>query len=701
MENEIQNIKNLLTEAKEESKESKEHEREEIYKKAMDVLSRGDKILNQQQHQSIGMTVRQMFYELEMAWLAISTRKKTDNAISDYYIPMAYEKMLSFMRRVNATLFEGGDWWDFMDADEDAEPTPIQVFKRKKIFGKHLDKSQIVASIKQSNEYGLRMGTIIQETVPCDDEEVYMYKSIGTDGVLKDKTKAVASKLIKSRYIDIMDLYITDPYCEDLDTQEFGVLKEFTYGQLKRLEKKGVYENVDEIKNNSYTNPFRLSDSFRSLRRELLKFDDSNTNTTDGKVKGYGEASKYVIADVWYRKPEVVTLFDYNPETGKDEETSKEIDCWWVVSICGNAVLRERRALDLYGINKHPYRVWKFEYRRGEFYGWGMLHRLLKTQWLQNQIFNLGIDGVIKKLNGNFFVSSRIKGDIDAQIKGGMKSGAMIAVPQVTGLGLRDVILPIEYPDPTNLFLTASDYLDNVYSKTTKSTAAMAGQPTHSQLDRTAAAYQQAAGESNTDIKDVVYSLQENLIQPIIVQCYMIVSRTMWKKILVDRKYDNETQKFMALWGKPEDMYGLPEINVYGGSMYMEKQKQTQELMETLNFIQANAKFGENVNYEAMLQKFLDLKGIDIDVIRQKSPVEIIQGMVQQGIPVAELKQMVDQFAAIEQQQIEEAQAGQQIQAQQQFIHQVNVDKSFRNAQAEAAKTQLLDNIIQEKKIEE
>jgi hypothetical protein len=645
------------------------------------------------------MTMRTFFYELQMAWLAISTRAKSDTAISDYYLPVTYEKIAKLARRVNQALYEGGDWYDFMDADEDAEPNEIEIFRRKKILDTHLKKSGVLGALKESTTYGLAMGMVIQETVPCAEIETYRYTAKEGEAIM-ERTKIVPTKLISTKYIDLMDLYITDPYCESLD-QDFGVLKEYRWSELKSLEKKGYFSNVDDIKGNNYQNPFNLKDSYRSIRKNLLKFDDGiGSGNASGNIKGYGDASKYVVADIWYKNPEQIVVQEQDVATGRMIDVIETIDCWYVASICGNAILRERKAIDLFGINYHPYRIWKDEYVDGFFYGYGRVARLVKTQWVQNQIFNLGIDGIIKKLNGNFFVSSKVKEAIDAQIKGGMKSGGMIAVPTPTNMGVRDTIYPIEYPDPSNLFIGISQYLDNMFGNTLGSTNASNGLPTRSQLDRTASAYQTAVSESLPDIKDIVYSIQERFVSKIIIQSFLIVSRTMWKKVLVGKYYDAESDKFIQVWGRPENMYGLPDIDVYGGSLYIDRQKQVQDLLEVLNIVQANAKFGERVEYEKIMQKIFDLKRIDMNIIRPRSPQEMLQDMVGQGVPIEEIQQMVNDLATAKQEEMENMEYGKQIDAKQQFIHGVNTEQSFRAAQQEQAKMQELDAMIEQQEQE-
>jgi hypothetical protein len=667
-------------------------QQEKLYEKAISVLERGDKILNEMMHPNIGMTMRTLFYELSMAWLAISTRKKSDFAISDYYMPVAYEKIIKLGSRVNHALYEGGDWYDFMDADENAAPNEIEIFKRKKILDTHLKKSSVLSALKETTYYGLAMGMTVQETVPCNDEKTYRYSAKEGQATM-ERTKTIPTKLISSKNVDLMDLYITDPYCETLD-QDFGILKEYTWGKLKKLETNGYFSDVSAIKDNNYQNPFNLKDSYRSIRKNLLKFDDNQKQ--QGGIVGYGESTKYVVADIWYKQPEEIIVHEEDIETGQPIAVKESIDCWYVVSICGNAILRHKKALDLFGVNEPPYTIWKDEYLEGFFYGYGRMARLVKTQWVQNQIFNLGIDGIIKKLNGNFFVSSKVKEAIDAQIKGGMKSGAMIAVPTPTGMGVRETIYPIEYPDPSNLFLGASDFLNNVFSNVTRSSNVMSGQPTHSQLDRTATAYQTAVGESSADIKDIVYSMQEKLVADVITKCFMIVSRTMWKKILVGKYYSAEEQKFIQVWGRPEDMYGLPDIDVYGGSLYLDRQKQIQDLLEILNIIQANAKFGERVKYEEIMQKIIELKRISMDVIRTQSPQEMLMEIINTGVPVEQLQEMINELAFVKQEEINQQEAGKQQQAKQQFIHGVNTEMSFRKAQANDQKIQMLDALVAE-----
>jgi hypothetical protein len=537
---------------------------------------------------------------------------------------------------------------------------------------------------------------LIQETTPCSEKEYFKYKTF-QDGYLVERIKNKEKKLIDSKYIDLLDLYISDPYCETLD-QDLGILKEYTWAELKALEANGYFSDVDKIKNNNYENPFNLNDSYRSLRRNLLKFDDNRGS--DGKVTGYKTSGKYVTADVWYKQKELVTVYEYSPVEDTDVQIKVEMDCWYVATICGNAILRKKKAMDLFGINFHPYRLWKFEYRRNEFYGWGMLHRLLKTLWVQNQIFNLGIDGIIKKLNGNFFVSTKVKDAIDAQIKGGMKSGSAIAVPTPTGATVRDVVVPVEYPDPSNLFITATEYIANVFSQTTGSTNILAGQPTHTQLDRTAAGYQTALGEASIDIKDVVYSLQDNYISKVIEQAYMIVSRTMWKRTLVDRVV-GQNGAMEPLFGRPEDMFGLPDINVYGGSLYLEREKQIKDLLEVSNFVQANARFGERINYEWLLQKIVDLKRVDINIIRPQTPQEQLMGIIKSGVPIEEIKAMVDNAAFIKEQEVQQQEADKVLESQQEFINRVNNEKSFREASADKAKMDAIDSAVEAKMMEE
>lgn len=670
-------------------------ENEQIYKKALSVLERGDKILNEMAHPNIGMTMRDLFYELQMGWLAISTRKRSDNAISDYYLPLFYEKIIKLGRRVNQALYEGGgDWYDFMDADENAAPTEMDIFRRKKILDTHIKKSNVLSALKESTFYGLAMGMVVQETVPCNDSQLFNYSTKEGEATMT-RTVEVPGKLIKSRYVDLMDLYITDPYCEDL-SQDFGVLKEYRWSELKQLEARGYFQNVDAIKENNYQNPFNLSDSYRSVRKNLLKFDGS----TKG-LEEYKKAEKYVVADIWFTQEEEIEIDIKDPVSGEFFKSTIAENVWYVASVCGNAVLRVKRAIELYGVNKHPYKIWKDEYVNGFFYGYGRAARLIKTQWAQNQIFNLGIDGIIKKLNGNFFASAKVKETIDAQIKGGMKSGGVIAVPVPTNQGVRDVIYPIDYPDPSNLFISTSEYLNNIYSNVSGLSRVSEGSPTRSQLDRTASAYQAAVVESSADIKDIVYTFQERFVSEIITQCFMIVSRTMWRKILVGKYFDKASQKFIQVWGAPEDMYGLPDIEVFGGSMYLDRQKQKQDLLEVLNIVQANAKFGERIEYEKIMQKIVDLNHVDMDVVRPQTMEEKLSDMLNSGIPVEQIQQAVNDLAFAKQEQMAEMEYGKQVDAKQKFIHGVNTEMSFRKAQENDNRMNELDAMVEAAKAEE
>jgi hypothetical protein len=76
-------------------------------------------------------------------------------------------------------------------------------------------------------------------------------------------------------------------------------------------------------------------------------------------------------------------------------------------------------------------------------------------------------------------------------------------------------------------------------------------------------------------------------------------------------------------------------------------------------------------------------------------------GIIKSGVPIEEIKAMVDNAAFIKEQEVQQQEADKVLESQQEFINRVNNEKSFREASADKAKMDAIDSAVEAKMMEE
>lgn len=626
-----------------------EEQGQKAFNMVLGALEAGRKVRDEVVDFSLEMTREQSWMEIFSAERCISTRNKKDKSLADYYQPDLFQRSKQYSSRVCKAIFEGDHYYDvepeLPESTIDMDPIQYDRMNAEAMIQTKIDKnvmdfynhrSGYVDQIKRCIRDGIIVGTGIMREEWAVESQAVKYR---------DRAGEVQSRDLKKEYpfsrnVDIFDFYIGDPYEEDLQKQPWVIeMWDANLDELTKMQKRGLIKNVEKIKDGALDEKAEKSGAgYEKLRKKM--FFKKSMDSKSGNYKKVTCASYYGYYD-----------FDDKKENEDGTVTEVKVRKKAHIIVSGNATLLIEELKDWHGM--YPYVAWFFEKKTNEFYGIGMYQRLLKIQWLINQIVNIGIDNAILRLLQPYFVKAGLLDGLKQQVKDGVKRSQMIGVN--TSDSIQDAIQPMQIPDPTGTYTNNVQFFQSVLNNVTNVGPSLQGQPTHSQVDRTVGAYQTTITESLVDIAETIYNVQRNLIGPSIEMRFSNI-----------QQYQTETLPIQIgqyrVQVEPSDIYGMKKVRVYGGTLAVKRANEFKDMVEVVQAAGMNQQGAEQINYEGLVGLLLELKNVDPRIIRKKDP-EYYLKQILNLVPLDKLSETVNglmQQQAQQQEQLKQAQMQQQ-----------------------------------------
>ena len=639
---------------------AKEEKDKVITKYVLDTIQTGNQIFDSKIFDQYALTLKDFFYELEMCWRAITTRQIVKGLISNYYDPILYDYVKVYANKLKESIFEGNDYFGFKN--KQGELNDYNLIRQRNQVKHHIQTSNVKAVWKEAFEHACKWGTAITKYLPAIDSTMYEVRYQDQTGTVITDWVNKRDKLIGAYNVRIFDLYLSNAYEPDLNKQNFVEMKETSFQELKRLESMGIYRNIDAIKAPTNGKEYGISDDVYDKLRRLM---DWSKDKVDDLVKKNAKDFKVRIAEFWG----CVMLDD-----GQRYKVR--------LTLAGMTLIGVHLQTQITGGDYVPYEVLRLESYPREFYGWGKMHRLIKTQLLHNLLWNLSADLNIKNLQGNMYTSQENKILIQQQIDNGLKPNEVIGINIPSGMRADQIILPIKYPDPNNVQQINESLLQSKFERGTLSRAQQ-GLPTGSQLDRSGKGYAMAVGQGDSNIKEDIYTIQDTFLPRSITQIFFIVARNAYEKVFVGYEQDvdsmgNRIEQPVFASGK--DLYGIPNIEIYGGSLYLENEKKIQDIKDLVGMI-ANSKAAERINWDAILQRYATLRGFDAnEFVNNKSAIEMLQDIFATGVAPEQLEKVLSQIVEDRNMQMIREKEGQMVSEQQYQVNKLRVDQAYEDA---------------------
>jgi len=607
---------------------------------------------------SLNMNYEDIWNEEIAARYAISTSSKKDSEIADYYDPKLYRAATRVVTRVRNAPFEGMDdnFYDMepVDYDEDHPETDeeanskTELSVQKAVLNCELKRSRFKKWIKDLITDGYFMDAAIGKIVPSTDSSTIKYWSKKANGSLVIKEKVVKKESLKLVNLDINNFYVEDIFENDVQKNNNVEIYESDIHTLKALEAEGIYQNTDQIQVGIFSNILSPVYNFKTSKRELA--------VRESKTLG-----KVMIAEYWGSM--IVG--------GKSRKVN--------IVLANNVVIK---AIFLpYWMDKYPYIKWCYEEIKDSFYGISYTRRHLRSQWALNQVYNMDIQNSLLKMSGATFIRSDAGEYVEQQIPDGkIRLGQQIKID--TGDSIKDVMAPIQFPDIQRTAEHLTNRITDTIESGMGSNAMLDGQPTHTQLDRTGVGYGAALAESKVDIKDAIYSIQDDLIEPAITMFWQLFYETndANRVIMIPTKMGAKTVN-VPVTISPSDINSMVKIKVFGGSKFLENERHVQDLAQAMQFMQSSPEVAKQINYAEIMKMYFEYKGMPGHrIAKQKDPEDMFMELLAY-MPVEQILQYAATvLQAKKQKEAEEAQ-GKLHKAKQDFVNEVNLDRSYDEAQ--------------------
>ena len=587
----------------------------------------------------------------EMIRYAISNG--TGDQLADYYDPDLWSKLKRVFKRSYNALFEGGDFYDITPVENYEEGNDysdeIDADVAKKLLDVHLKRSGFKKFIHEMMYDAMFLDSSFGKIIPNKETKQIKYRTHDKNGKLVVMDKVLTKSNMKLLNLDIHNLYLENMYEEDLQKNNITEVYESTIRALK--EKSHLYTNLENVKTGTKINKYgNISDTFRTIPRNELA---TNSNRTNDNI---------LVAEYWGAM--------------KVGGTFRQVN----IVMAGDVVIRTSFNNLWHGGN--PYVDFKVERVKNFAYGVSPAKRFLKTQTALNQIYNLFIKNGVRRASGAMIADQHNAPLIRQQVPNGNVKPFQVISGRKPAIGsLKDSIVPIEFPDVSGTCLTLMGKIEDSLEDGTDSTDVMAGKPTGTQLDRSGTTYGAAINESNINIKDLVYEAQDNLVSPSIIKIYSGLQQTLDEDTQI-KDIDGNYKRI-----KPDRIYWMADINVWGGSKWLEKQQKVSKLIRASEFIKGAPNLFDEIDGAEMVEMYYKYEDLPYEKLRKaKTPMEQVIKLMQDGVTPETMLEMA--LIAVEEKQklVEAQEMGKQLQAKNAFINEVNVDESFDAANEKVQK---------------
>jgi hypothetical protein len=609
---------------------------DKAYARVIESVGNAEKFRTQIAEPSLGLTYEQLWNEEEMVRYAVSTLQKKDANVSDYYDPLLYAAGKRIVDRVRNALFEGaGDSYYTVDPKNDEDKVDnLFAKKAKALLDVHLKKSKYKKWVKKLIYDGGFIDIAIGKMVPEKKTHKVYYRAKPKD--LKPTPHNVVDSHISLVNIDIQNFYVENPYEPDLAKNNVTEVYESTVTAVKSLAEDEIYDpaQVKSVKG-GVMQVGNVTDQFKHSRRDKLK------ETI---------ADAVLIAEYW----------------GFCETKSGEQELCNIV-LAGDTIVRAVKLCYWHG--EKPYIVFRWEDVTDCFYGFSMIRRWIRSQWVYNQAYNLDIRGSILRASGVGIAQAQVGSYLKKQMPNGkVKAGQTLLVQSSKPIG--EVYQQMQFPDVHTAAEGIRSTVRYSVESGMQSNPVLSGQPTGTQLDRTSSGYGMAVNEALVPVRDVVYAAQDDVVAPSIEMFYQLLEEFVDEdtSVVVDGHTVNMS---------PSDIFGMVHITVTGGSNYLENERKSNNLLQAMEVVKGINGATEEIDLGEMLTMFLKSKGIDYDrVKKQKTPQQLFVELLQY-LPPEQIMQLAQQAQGMKQKIAEEKQTGMAHKAKQDVINTYSVDKQY------------------------
>lgn len=568
------------------------------YERVLESLAASVQCRKKQADPAIGWNYENLWYEENMVHYAVSTANNDQN--SNYYDPQLYAALKRKTDRTSKGLFSTDDYFD-MEAPVELNLEESKNAKAAKAVVKdEFRRARFKPFAKRLIERAAFVDCAVGKIVPCNTGKMMTYRKLKDPADIskgyEEVTEEVKKENIAYKEVELLNMYFEDLFVDTLDDTNVTELIDSTVTYLKDMERKGYYGNVDQVKPSAVAAQY-VVDNFKTEERQNK---DNNSNKT---VKN-------------------VLLAEYWGELIVDGE-SKFVQ----IVLAGDQVIRAKFVKFWHGTK--PYILHSYERVPGLITGMSPARRLLISQFALNQLYNLEIENGMLKGSGAMISDQRTLEYLKKQVPKGKWRRGQIVGAKLGSKSIRDVIMEVPFADVTKTCENVMDRIKNSIVLTTSSPESFSGQPTGSQLDRTASGYAAAVGEANISIEQMIYTSQDELIEPAVEMTYQYL-----QEYLTD---DIHVKEAGGKWVKysPDEIYGLFNVTVYGGSKYLERREKAASLQESIEMLKGAPNSIQDIQFGILYSRYLKYKDIEDpdEIIRNKSAEQVFGELLQKAPP--------------------------------------------------------------------
>ena len=602
-------------------------------KRVVDSLQAAEKFRTTVAEPSLGLSYEQLWNEEEMIRYAISTLVKKDANLSDYYDPLLYIAGKRIIDKAKIAVFEGnGDDYYTVEPENDEDKIDKQFAKKAKgALDAHLPKSRYKQWAKKLIYDSGFIDIAIGKMVPDKRQHPIYYRA--KPGDKKPTKHMVTDSHIALKNVDVQNFYVENPFEPDLQKNNVTESYESNTAELKSLERQGFYKHTEDIKA-GVLKTGGISNQFKEDRRQKL-----------GSIKD----NAVLVAEYW-------------GELEVDEEIVQVN-----IVMAGDTVIKA--VIVDYWHGQKPYIVFRWEEVTDSFYGFSLIRRWIRSQFVYNQAYNLDIRGSILRASGVGIANAQAGATLKRQMPNGKVSSGQILLYE-GNKSVSDVYQQMNFPD---VHPATEGIRQTVRSSVEEgiSSKLLSGGGTGTQLDRTASGYGQALQEALSSVREIIYVIQDDLIAPTITMFYQLLGQYIDEatKIKVDKK---------PVTLQAADIFGMVHITVIGGSKYLENEKDSNNLLQAMEVVKGITGATEDIDMGELLAMYLESKGIDYeDVKKSKTPQQLFAELLKFLTP-QQIAQLAAQAEEQKQEMLQEREFGKDHKAKQDVINEHDVDKRYQ-----------------------
>lgn len=566
--------------------------------RVMESLSAAEQIRKKSADPALGWSHEELWYQESMVRYAVSTADKNQNA--NYYDPKLFAGIKRTTDRTTKGIFSSDDYFDLEPVNA-KDQTDYQAAKAGKIvLSDQLHKAKYKQTIRGLIETAGFVDCAVAKVVPNNEKKTFKYRvpvnPMNPAAGFKVEEKEVQEYAVTHKEVELLNLYIEDLYVDDINDTNVTELVPSTMNYLKRAEELGIYGNVSKIKPCATSNEY-VTDNFKTDERQAKE-----------------EVSNKTVKNV--------LLAEYWGECETDEGVRTV-----QITLAGDQVIRAKKVDFWHG--KLPYVIHTNEKVPGLVTGMSPARRLLPSQFALNQLYNLEIENGMLKGSGAMLADERTAQYIRKQVPGGRWKRAQIAAVKLGSKDIRQQIMEVPFADVSRTCENVMDRITESMNVTLASPTSFSGQPTGTQLDRTAAGYSAAIGEANVGVEQMIYRAQDGLIEPTVTMTYQYLQEYLDENVTA-QDHTGQWQTY-----SPADIYGLVNVRVYGGSRYLARMEKAAALQQSIEMLKGAPNSIQDIDFGMLYTRYLKYMGIEDpeQIMREKSPEQVFQELLQKAPP--------------------------------------------------------------------